>query len=117
MELRHKILGFAVMCGFALAASVETREHFDLSLPVVFYGIHGVFILGAVSALLIAWRTKAMSGTFALRMVVALAGLYAIAATRASIAPFAVAVVGIATIIVWVLSSKQRKPTHTGRTA
>lgn len=112
MEMKHKILGFAVMCGFALAASVETREHFDASSPLIFYGIHGAFILGSLVALITAWRIGSLSGVFALRVAAAMVALYAVAATRASVAPLMVAAVGIATIAVWVISSNRRNSSH-----
>ncbi|MCF4005599.1 hypothetical protein L1O03_00155 [Corynebacterium uropygiale] len=102
MELKTKIRAFAVMCGFALAASVEAGEHFDVAHPWIFYGIHGVFVVLAVTWMLKARSRGRLSTTLVIRGCVALALLYAVAATRAAIAPAAIAVVGIATIALWV---------------
>lgn len=108
MELKHRIIGFAVMCGFALASSTEMHERFDLGYPIIFYGIHGLFIVGVLTYLLLGVHRQKIAASTALRGVLALFALYAVGATRASLAPALVVISGIATITIWVLTERAR---------
>lgn len=107
MELKHKIIGFAVMCGFALAASTEMRQGFDLKYPILFYGIHGLFIFGVSTYLLFAVRRQKIATSTAVRSILALVALYAVGATRASFGPALIAIAGITTIAIWVLATRE----------
>ncbi|WP_166984982.1 hypothetical protein [Canibacter zhoujuaniae] len=108
MKLKHKIISFAIMCGFALAASTEMRERFDLEYPIIFYGIHGLFIIGMLTYLLLGVRRQKIAASTALRGILALLALYAVGATRASFAPALIVIVGIATMTIWVLTERAR---------
>lgn len=106
MTIKCKILGFAIIAGFAIAASVEIREGFDLIHPVIFYGFHGTFILAIIIAVLLAHHRKQINAFTIIQTGVTLVLFYGIAATRASIAPIAVAITGMGTILIWVITQR-----------
>lgn len=61
MELKQKVVAFGVMCGFPLAASVETQERFDTAYPFIFYFFHGIFISLSLGVLVRAYRRGAIT--------------------------------------------------------
>ncbi|MDO4607467.1 MAG: hypothetical protein Q4B12_09125 [Bowdeniella nasicola] len=56
MDRTQKAIAFAIMCGFPLAASTETREGFDLAHPFIFYFFHGILLSLSLVLLVGAYR-------------------------------------------------------------
>ncbi len=90
MGIRRIMITCGALSGLPLAASVGMREGFDRELPLLFYRFHGIALICVIAWIVTRWRSGALPGWFARRFVIMLVGAYAIASTRAHIAPLAI---------------------------